>query len=332
MRVLMVTSQLPTAAEPGSMAPLARQIESVRATGAHVEVLEIKGGRGLKYLRALPRLWELARAVDLIHAHYGYCGIVARGQFGKPVVVSFMGDDVLGTPDGEGRVTPLSRLVVYADRWLAHVVDAVIVKSAEMAQVVAPVRAHIVPNGVDFQTFRPMESAAARAELGWTDDKGYVLFAGCPDNPRKGFPLARAAAMSASRRMGQPLELVPLWGVAPDRVPLYMNACRALVMTSLWEGSPNVVKEAMACNLPVVSVPVGDVPELLDGVEGCAVGPRDADALGALLAQVLADGRRSEGRAALERKGLDLESVARRVVGIYEEVLARTWSCALSRP
>lgn len=322
MRVLMLTSQLPTPTQPGSMAPVWRQIESLRALGVQVQVQEITGTRGLKYLRSLTRLWALAPTVDLVHAHYGYCGWVARAQFSKPTVVSFMGDDLLGTPNEAGRVTPLSRLLVYADRRLARVVDAVIVKSPEMARVVAPVKAHVVPNGVDLRTFRPLDAHAARAELGWTEDRRYILFAGRPDNPRKGFPLAQAAVTSASRRMGEPLELVTLWGIAPDRVPLYMNACQAMLMTSLWEGSPNVVKEAMACNLPVVSVPVGDVAELLAGVEGCALGPRDGEALGTLLAQTLTDGRRSAGRRALERKGLDQESVARRIVKIYEEVLA----------
>jgi len=303
------------------MAPVSRQIESLRAIGAEVDVLAIKGVPKLKYLQALPSLRALARSVDLIHAHYGYCGWLARLQSSKPVVVSFMGDDLLGTPDAEGRLEPLSKLVVQVDRWLARTVDAVIVKSAEMAKVVAPVEAYVVPNGVDLQLFRPMDPYEARALLGWPEGKRYILFPGNPDIPRKGFPLAQAVVTRASKQMSEPLTLVPLKRVAPDQVPLYMNACDAMVMTSFIEGSPNVVKEAVACNLPVVSVPVGDVPELLDGVEGYTICPRDAEALTEALVSTLAGGQRVDGRAALKRKGLDLESVARRLMKIYADVL-----------
>jgi glycosyltransferase involved in cell wall biosynthesis len=328
MRILMVTPQLPSQARPGTMAPTARQIESLRALGAEVDVLEVRGARRLKYLQSLGSLWSFARSVDLIHAHFGYCGWIARSHLRKPVVVSFMGDDLLGTPDAAGRVSAASNLVVQIDRWVARTVDAVIVKSAEMARIVAPVRAHVIPNGVDLGAFSPMDAADARAALGWPHGKRYVLFAGNPETPRKGFPLARAAAIEAEERMAEPLELVPLARVAPDRVALYMNACDAMLMTSFLEGSPNVVKEAMACNLPVVSVPVGDVPELLADVSGCAVCRRDPHELGGALIQVLQRGQRTNGRVALERKGLDVASVARKVMDVYVDVLARKQRCA----
>src|SRR3990170_1640432 len=99
----MVTPQLPTPARPGSMAPTARQIESIRALGVDVQVLEIRGVKRLKYLQCLGSFRSAARSADLIHAHYGYCGWLARSQRSKPVVVSFMGDDLLGTPDLTGR-------------------------------------------------------------------------------------------------------------------------------------------------------------------------------------------------------------------------------------
>jgi glycosyltransferase involved in cell wall biosynthesis len=328
MRILMVTPQLPSQGRPGTLAPTVRQIESLRARGADVDVLEVRGIKYLKYLQSLGSLWSVARSVDLIHAHFGYCGWIARSNLRKPVVISFMGDDLLGTPDSTGRVSTASSLVVQIDRWVARTADAVIVKSAEMARIVAPVRAHVIPNGVDLQVFSPVDPAEARTALGWPRDRRDVLFAGNPETPRKGYPLARAAAMDAAARRGEPVELVPLAGVAPNRVPLYMNACDALLMTSFLEGSPNVVKEAMACNLPVVSVPVGDVPELLAAVDGCSVRPRDPRDLGEALGQVLQRGGRIGGRAALQRKGLDLASVADRVLAVYHDVLGWRRRCA----
>jgi glycosyltransferase involved in cell wall biosynthesis len=203
-------------------------------------------------------------------------------------------------------------------------VDAVIVKSAEMAQVVAPAEAHVVPNGVDLRAFRPMDRHEARERLGWSASKRYVLFPGSPDIPVKGFHLAKDAVRMASKRLGEALELTPLTGIAHDQVPLHMNACEAMVMASFHEGSPNAVKEAMACNLAVVSVPVGDVPELLEGLEGYTVCPRDAEALAEALVSTLSAGSQQiNGREALKQKGLDLESVARRLIQIYADVLAK---------
>lgn len=333
MRILAVTTRLPTPTQPNRMAPVARQIESLRAIGVQVDVLELTGISKLKYLRAVPPLYVRARSADLIHAHFGYCGWLARMQLSKPVVVSFMGEDLLGTPDAEGRPTAFSRLVVQVDRCLARVVDAVIVKSAEMAQVVAPARAHVVPNGVDLRVFRPMDRHEARERLGWSESKRYVLFPSSPNIPRKGFHLAKDAVRMASQRLGEALELTALTGIAHDQVPLHMNACEVMVMTSVHEGSPNAVKEAMACNLPVVSVPVGDVPELLGGLGGYTVCPRDAHALAEALVSTLSAGSQQvNGREALKQKRLDLESVARRLSQIYADVLARQESQPSSAP
>ncbi len=327
MRVLMICPELPTADCPGSMAPTARQIQSLRDLGIDTQIVDMRGMAKLKYLQVIPRIRRLAKHVDLIHAHFGYCGWLARlapiGAARQPIVMSFMGDDLLGTPySAAGDLEWFSQWMVSANIRLARSMDRVIVKSREMADVLAPTPCTIIPNGVDVEAFRPMDRTAAKNEVGLALEQKCVLFPGDPENPRKGHHLALESIAVAEQDLGQPIRLLPLWGVDPSRVALTMNACEAMLMTSLIEGSPNVVKEALACNVPIVGVSVGDVREQLTGVAGCSICPRDPIAIGRQLARTLQTPT-CEGRQAILKRKLDLESVAHRVVAEYRHALGR---------
>ena len=323
LRVLMISPRLPTAARPGSMAPALRQMESLRRLGIEITIQDMQGLPVVKYGPAIPKMWSRLKNVDLIHAHFGYCGWIGRMQSRKPLVVSFMGDDLLGTPGPSGKTTIFSRAMVGVNKRLSRWADEVIVKSREMADVIAPVACHIVPNGVDTESFRPLEKADARQRLGLALDQTYVLFPGDPNNPRKGYALAEAATREAEKLLGKKVEMLVLWGKHPADVPCCMNACDAMWMTSLIEGSPNVVKEAMACNIPIAAVQVGDVAELLDGVAGYSVCQRDPRELGAAMAQLINMPMKVKGREALFEMGLGIEQVAQRVMGIYRRALGK---------
>lgn len=320
IRVLVLSSGLPAEGKL-TMAPLSRQIDSLRAAGVGVSTVRVTGLPRLKYLQAIPRVRRHARTVDLIHAHYGFCGWLAKSCPRTPVVLSLMGSDLFGWPDWTGRITARGRLEAFATRRIASMVDAVIVKSAEMAAVLGGLSATVIPNGVDMDAFRPMDRVTARDRLAWPAEDPVVLFPGNPDQPRKGFPLARAAVDVATRHLEREVRIEVLRGVAPELVPTYINASDAMVMTSLIEGSPNVVKEAMACDVPVVSVPVGDVESLFREAPGYLVRQRDADPLGAALAKCIDDPPTARGRAAILRMGLDLGSVAQRIIAVYEQVV-----------
>ncbi len=199
--------------------------------------------------------------------------------------------------------------------------NAVIVKSREMASVLNGLDPHVIPNGVDMIRFSPIDRHLARERLGWQESGHVALFASCPDFPNKGFPIAEGAVNHAARALGQRVELKVLWNIDPDRVSLYMSAADALILASQQEGSPNVVKEALACELPVVATAVGDLPELLAGLRGCHVCARTPVALGNALALALPSGRLTSGRETLTRLRLDEDSVATRIVALYHEVL-----------
>jgi glycosyltransferase involved in cell wall biosynthesis len=324
----MICPELPSEDNPGSMAPGARQIYSIRDAGIEVQIVDMRGIPKLKYVQVIPKVRRAIRQVDLVHAHFGYCGWLALlgrrlAMRRVPIVMSYMGDDLLGTPsDEKGTLETSSIWAAKVNiRW-AKRYDQVIVKSREMAEKLSPVVCHVIPNGIDLNVFHPESRDVARQRLGWSLEGQKVLFPGDPKNPRKGFQLAQAAVERAGQNLGRSLELVPLWGVKPDMVPAYMNACNAMLMTSLIEGSPNVVKEALACNANVIAVPVGDAHEMLEGVQNCQRVSRQPEQIAAALCDVLQNNELSNGRLRLQERRLSLDGVAQQVLEVYRQALA----------
>ncbi|MBZ5565649.1 MAG: glycosyltransferase [Acidobacteriia bacterium] len=321
-RVLVATNLWPDETDPGYGAFVKEQMESLRPLGVEYDVLYIHGRESRwNYLRAIFEMRRRLRAqrYDLIHAHFGLSGWVARCQRRVAVVVSFMGDDVLGRPARSGRITLYGHLLRASSFVLARWVSAVIVKSREMKSRLKLDAACVIPNGVDLNLFRPMDPQEARRELGLDPRKKYVLFPYNPTEARKRFDLIQAAVAQARAAVPE-LEILHAQGVPHDRIPLYMNAADVLVVASIFEGSPNAVKEAMAVNLPVVSVEVGDVREVLGSTEGCYIVPRDAAAIADKIVKICQAGQRTLGREGVG--ALSIDCVARRVVEVYASVVA----------
>jgi glycosyltransferase involved in cell wall biosynthesis len=196
-----------------------------------------------------------------------------------------------------------------------------------MRRVIADVPGvHVIPNGVDLSAVKTEPRAAARRALGWCEDGLVLLFPASKDEPRKNFPLAQAVERKLRAR-GMDVRLEQLFGRPHATIIQAMNAADVLLLPSLHEGSPNAVKEAMACGLPVVAAPVGDCPELLRDCQPSAIAERTEEAFTEAAARVLAAGRRSNGRAIIEST-LTLEAVARRVIAVYERTLARARKAA----
>ncbi len=320
--VLFITNMWPDELRPYYGSFIASQAHSLSAAGIGVDVLYVRGFLGPQvYAKALGAISRIAgrRSYDVVHAHYGHTAAVGLGISQRPLVISFCGEDLLGAPREHG-ITAKSRAELTVFRQLGRFADATITKSLEM-ELALPrrlrARNRIVPNGVDLDLFAPRPRAAARAELGWDADEKVMLFLGDPRDERKNVRLAeRAAALVAQRRERTRLHVA--WAIDPLAVPLHMNAADCMVFASRSEGSPNAIKEAMACELPIVATPVGDIPERLRGVPGCWVTDAEPAAIAdALLAALDAD-RTPAARAAVEVLGLG--RVAERLLGIYEEV------------
>jgi glycosyltransferase involved in cell wall biosynthesis len=322
MRVLLLTNMYPTPEHPANGIFVHAQVESLRALGIEFELLVVDGrGSRCNYLRAIAEVRRRAArcGFDLIHAHHGLSGFIAVQQRHKPVAVTFVGSDVLGTPTREGRVTLRGRLQPILARHAARRAQRVIVVSRQLGERLEGLghRPEIIPMGVDLKLFQPRDEQAARSRLGLDDGRPRVLFAGRVGAAVKRFELAREA-VEMLRRKRPEVELHVMSGQAPyEEVVDAMNACGCLLLTSRHEGSPQVVKEAMACNLPVVSTRVGDVEERFGGLPGHFLVEPDAAAIADALEKALAHGR-TAGRERMRE--LDLPAIAARVYRVYQEL------------
>jgi teichuronic acid biosynthesis glycosyltransferase TuaC len=320
MRVLVVTAMYPTPDRPASGTFVKEQVDSLREAGVDVDVLAFDGGGLRGYLGAVCAVRRTLREerYDLVHAHYGLTGAVARMQTRCPVVVTFHGSDLLGGVSSRHRYTLMGTAVTIISR-LVGLFAAKCIVVADMLKPRLWLRSAVtIPMGVDLSLFKPMSSREAREQLGLDHNTQWVLFVAHPDNHTKRFDIAQAA-VGLLQEADLNVELLPVYNASHQQMPLYMNACSVLVLTSMHEASPCVIKEALACNLPIVSVDVGDVAERIDGAEGCYLCERTPQDVAAKLRLALMNGLRPDTRSKIA--GLSLRNTSRRVIAVYEEAL-----------
>lgn len=323
MNVLMITSEWPTAEHPEWAPFIVQQVESLRRSGIKVEIFHFRGGRKLtNYLRAWLRLQQKLSTThcDLIHAQWGQSALLALPKR-LPLVVTFRGSDLKGIVGEDGQYTLSGRILSAVSKCAAYLADQVVVVSEQLAHCFSTRPYHVIPSGVDLTLFRRIPQKEARQQVNLPQGKRLILFAADPNNPVKRFSLAQAAVEKLNEKFS--VELITTSNVPHALMPSYMNACDALLLTSLHEGSPNVVKEALACNLPVVSVDVGDVRQRLDGIDGCVV---CADDLPGTIAQgltrVFERDQRISGRETV--RDLDVKLLAKKLISVYEQALSHS--------
>ncbi len=324
MRVLAVTNMYPTKARPASGTFVADQVRSLRDVGVTVDVVFAdRAALGRRaYLQLARRIRGLVERSQphVVHVMYGgvMADVVTRAVDDRPVVVTFHGDDLQGNA-GNGPLAALAgRYSTSASVRAARRAAGVVVVSPNLwerlTRSVGASSVWLVPNGVDLTRFVPRDRTECQETLGWSTRRAHVLFPARPARGEKRFDLA-GAAFRMLRRSGVQVELHTLDGVPHEEVPIWLNAANAVLLTSMREGSPMVVKEALACNVAVVSVDVGDVRERLAGVDGCFLAEPTPHDLSEKLRRTLERERRIDGRERVA--DLSLERVAHRMRDIY---------------
>jgi teichuronic acid biosynthesis glycosyltransferase TuaC len=322
-RAIRVLGVIPGTESALSMPFSRREMKAVCAHGAESHVFFLRSRTNpVAVLREAIRLRKTIREVrpDVVHAQFGtvtalVCVLISE----VPVVITFQGQDLNPSPGISWIRSRLGRIFSQlAARRAAEIICVSPGLRNHLAAIANPV--HVLPAGVQMNLFSPLSMEECRAKIGWKpDEKVAVINAG--DNPlRKRVDIAQAAVLHAQKSIPN-LRLFVFQGrIHPDEMPLYLNAADCLIMASECEGSPCVVKEALACNLPIVSVDVGDVVERLAGVTPSAIVPRDPIALGDKLVEIVRDGHRSNGREKVAE--LSEESIARKVVDVYRMAAA----------
>ena len=302
----------PTPREPWFGSFVKDQVEDLRSLGLEISVVSFDGRRDRRnYIRAA-RAMRSGRdldEIDLVHAHYGLTGAVALAQRRVPVVTTFHGSDFTGAVPWQAGVS-----------WVVARLSTPVFVSVEGARRLRVPEAAVIPAGVDMELFVPEDRVRARTKLRWAEDGRYALLAGARRSPIKRADLFDEAVREVRTAVPDVIP-VSLEGFSRADVALVMNAVDVTVMTSDWEGSPVAIKESLACMTPVVSVRVGDVPMVIDGLPGCAIVPREPRLIAKAVLRAFEADRREELRDRASR--FAREEMAKRLAALYEDVIGR---------
>jgi teichuronic acid biosynthesis glycosyltransferase TuaC len=299
------------------------QGESLKWEGIDVDYFPVQGKGLMGYVRSGLKLRSILKQkhYNLIHAHYTYSGWTALIGAGKkiPVVLSLMGTDANGEFKGRNKVTLSSRVSWFLTWLIQPFVKAIISKSNNIEEsVYKKDKSYIIPNGVNMQKFQPL-TLHQNGHSFAVNGKKKVLFLGSKTKTGKNFPLAEAAVEQL-----KDVELLCPYPVRHSDVPKYLNEADVLVFPSFMEGSPNVIKEAMACNCPIVSTDVGDVKWVFGETKGCYIASFDPKDFATKIKMAInspAVDQRTNGRQRIMELGLDQETVAKRIKAVYQKAL-----------
>lgn len=305
MKVLIVCSHRYYAPYTDYVAPfIYEQMQGLKTHGCEFRICFVRGGGVKSYIKAWLDIHNAIREYqpDLIHAHYGLCGVIANLQLQVPVICTYHGSDI-----NEKNIRRLSMIAVR----LSHYNIFVSQKLCDMAG--NPTKSVVIPCAVNVNHFRPMDKLVCRKQLGMDANKTYILFSKEFADEVKNYPLANAAVDG----LNCDAELLEFYGYTRDQVPLLYNAVDCGLLTSFTEGSPQFVKEAVACGCPVVSTDVGDAKEVIEGVENSYICSYETDDVIKKLQKAINMGHLQTTH--LDQKYIH-ENIVTRIFKIYQQV------------
>jgi teichuronic acid biosynthesis glycosyltransferase TuaC len=304
LKVLIVCS-----GNAGYISPFVKeQVDSLRKLGVNIDFFLIKGKRWPGYLMNYPSMRRKIKSFQplIIHAHYGLSGMLTVLQRKVPVIITFHGSDI-----NEIRLENVYSLIAMRLSTYNIFVSKILAKKAGAKRNYS-----IVSCGINMDSLVPLDKTECRKKLGLNLNNKYILFSSSFDRPEKNYSLARKAISKLEN-----VNLIELKGYTRAEVNLLMNACDLMLVTSFHESGPLIVKEAVACGCPVVSTDVGDVKEVIGDIEGCYITGYSANEIAEKIQLVINSDKRIENRHKIYSLELDAETVAKKILNIYTNVI-----------
>lgn len=303
MKLLIVCS-----INSGRIAPFIQEQEmAIASHGVKTDYFLVKQKGILGYLNERKNLISKIKSFqpDIIHAHYGLSGLLANLQRSIPVVTTYHGSDI-----NNSKVFPFSKICMMLSKYNIFVSQKNIDKSQQIRNFA------LIPCGIDVILFQPHNIVEVLKKLNIKNDKKLILFAGAFDNAVKNPNLAIEAVKQL-----KDVQLLELKGYSRQQVAMLMSVVDLCLLTSLSEGSPQFIKEAMACNCPIVSVDVGDVAQVIGNVEGCYLSAAKVDELVSKIEMALKFGKRTNGRERINDLELDQGTIVSKLILVYSQLL-----------
>jgi glycosyltransferase involved in cell wall biosynthesis len=311
VRVLVVTNFVPDDSAPQRGRWVRDQVDEVRRRGIDVDLFSFPPG-SREYIPATRRLRALLRRerFDLVHAHYGLPGWCALLAGARPLIVTFHGTDVRHAVVG-----PMSRRLAWRVDLVAAVSRALFAPEDDRPGLPPVPGSAVLPCGPDLERFVPIPRSEARQALGLDPGGRYLFFPANPARPEKRHDRAAEVAAACGA------ELLTGGSIEPEKMPLWLNAANAVLVTSDYEGFGIAAVEALACQVPVLSTPVGVAPYALGGIDGCLCAPFDASVWAAAASPHLAAADPRVAGAA-RAASLSAARMAERAIEAYRDVTA----------
>lgn len=295
------------------------QANSLIDKGIEIDYFHIRTNSISTILNSIAELKKIKSKYNIIHAHYstnGFFSLLAGTR--KKLVISYLGSDLLGINNSNGTQKKISKLIQFISFIVSIFSIAIIVKSEQMKKKISSKfykNTHVIPNGIDFDKFFQTSQKEALEELNLDSNNKNILFLGNTKDTNKNYNLAKQAFQLLPVNT---YNLISPYPVSPSKIPVYLNAADVLLLTSISEGSSNVIKEALACNTPIVTVNAGDAAKNIEDVSKTFLVDYNPQEIAKRIENLCQDSNRTNGRDLINH--LEISNIADRIISVYKTV------------